>query len=111
MLRRRLASSILGSRMIHRWLTVALLLTTLSPSLGRASSQLADPNGQWKLLSSPLPVGRRATGYCYDSLRKRLIVFGGFPVYLGDVWALDLATGIWTQLVPAGSPPPACYGP
>ena len=44
------------------------------------------------MVDSPLdivgPSERRAAGAAYDSQRHRMIVFGGYPTYLNDVWAL-----------------------
>jgi len=60
------------------------------------------------------PPARDLTTAIYDPVRDRMVVFGGqaygFPggaYILNDVWALSL-TGVpaWTQLAPAGSPPP-----
>ena len=54
----------------------------------------------------------------YDEHNNRMIIYGGSTTFaappLGDVWVLSYANGTggtptWTQLFPAGSPPPARY--
>jgi hypothetical protein len=49
----------------------------------------------------------------YDSLRDRLIIFGGRDEFgwFGDVWALNLSgPPVWTELLPDGTPPSARFG-
>ncbi len=62
------------------------------------------------------PGGRWGSGMVFDAARNRLVVFGGFQgdvngagsgLYFNDLWAFDVATGTWSQLAPAGSPPSA----
>jgi len=59
------------------------------------------------------PPARYVPSMVYDSLRDRLIIFGGRDEFgwFGDVWALNL-TGppVWTELTPAGTPPSARFG-
>jgi len=89
---------------------LALAVSLLSLALPQRPLALpVDPNGTWQRLDYA-PPGRRAAGYSYDSLRRRLIVFGGYPQYLNDVWALDLATGNWQQIVASGAAPSPRYG-
>ncbi len=63
-------------------------------------------------LMAPLgtpPPPREGHAAVYDSLRNRMIVFGGtnWVTAFNDVWALELAgPGAWVQLQPAGTPPP-----
>lgn len=60
-----------------------------------------------------LPSARRSLTSIYDSLRDRMVIFGGWDsstndttAFLGDVWALSLAAELrWTQLVPGGPDP------
>jgi hypothetical protein len=91
-------------------LALAALISLSAPETGNAASQQSDPNGQWKALTPAFPSGRRWMGYTYDSLRRRLVVFGGNPNFLNDVWAFDLSSYSWSQIVAAGTPPPQCYG-
>ncbi len=57
------------------------------------------------------PSGRMLTLAIYDPPRDRMIVFGGHPTELNDVWALSLSgTPQWSQIVPAGTPPAPRYG-
>jgi hypothetical protein len=54
---------------------------------------------------SPPPL-RYGASLVYDPNGHRMILFGGFGAgYLNDVWALDVTTDVWTQLLPAGMPP------
>ncbi len=59
--------------------------------------------------TGPAPVPRAGHSAIYDSVRDRMIVFGGgsaSDVDLNDVWALSLGPSpTWTQLTPSGSPP------
>ena len=60
------------------------------------------------------PAGRYAHSMVYDSVRDRMLVFGGrdaSPNYFGDVWALSLSgSPTWNQLTPAGVPPSGRFG-
>lgn len=59
------------------------------------------------------PSGRAGTVVAYDSIRDRLLLFGGSSglciqpsVYYNDLWSLSLAgTPTWTQLMPSGTAP------
>ncbi|MDI6803002.1 MAG: kelch repeat-containing protein [Bacteroidota bacterium] len=45
----------------------------------------------------------------FDSIRKRMIIFGGnnwWGTVFNDTWALDLQTNTWAQLSTSGDPPP-----
>ncbi|MEP7029196.1 MAG: kelch repeat-containing protein [Candidatus Eisenbacteria bacterium] len=58
-------------------------------------------------LGSP-PQARYAHSMVYDSVRDRMLVFGGFDGFsdFNNVWALNLSgTPTWELLTPAGSPP------
>jgi hypothetical protein len=69
--------------------------------------RLHPASGQWRDVSSPIRPGARClhTG-AYDSVRERMIIFGGQrgPAALDDVWSLNLATNRWDALpaMPAG---------
>ena len=59
----------------------------------------------WSLVSTSgtPPIPRRAHCSIYDSLRDRLVIYGGFgnSNFQYDVWALPLSGArVWTQLVP-----------
>ena len=69
--------------------------------------------GGWTLLT---PTGARPSPRLdhtavFDSVRNRMVVFGGgggHNEYRNDVWALSLSgTPAWTQLSPSGAAPPA----
>jgi hypothetical protein len=58
------------------------------------------------------PSVRRAPQAIYDPVRDRMVVFGGYPPYMNDVWALSLAgTPAWAQLAPGATPPSPRYWP
>lgn len=68
----------------------------------------------WTLLapSGTAPSRRYAQAAIYDSLRDRMIVFGGDDGHSrNDVWALSLSEPTtWSQIVPAGGVPPGRFG-
>jgi hypothetical protein len=67
-----------------------------------------DGTRTWALIPNPvLRPNPRAWHACtLDPLRERMIVHGGQPPLLGDLWALSLAgPQLWTQLFPAGTGP------
>jgi hypothetical protein len=52
------------------------------------------------------PAGRWFHAAIYDPIRHRMIVSGGYPNNIHDVWALSLGgSPAWTRLAPAGTPP------
>jgi hypothetical protein len=64
----------------------------------------------------PMPAGapsaRGLYAAAYDAKRARMLMMGGRThaaayVLHNDVWALDAATGAWSQLAPTGTPPTA----
>jgi len=57
----------------------------------------------------PAPAPRRNAAAVYDSVRHRMVVFGGkgLPLTLGDVWAFDLSTNTWADITPSTGPAPA----
>lgn len=63
-------------------------------------------SGAWTQLSTGSgPSARDQHSMVYDSLRNRVIVFGGRAGILSDeVWAFDLGLSSWTQLLPASGP-------
>ena len=87
------------------FLTAGLMLIDARTAL----PQSAPPEGgTWAVLAPTV----RQTSTIYDPVRKRMIVFGGrSDRFYNDVWELSL-TGppLWTQLQPAGEPPPPSQG-
>jgi Galactose oxidase, central domain len=88
--------------------------------LGNCSPPLADTwaldgaNGlagtpQWTPRQSA-PFGRAEHAATFDAATGRMIVFGGHQGFFGtemnDVHLYDSVADSWTQLLPAGSPPP-----
>jgi hypothetical protein len=66
--------------------------------------------------SGVAPEGRTNCSAIYDSVRDRMIVFGGWNPstrkWRNDVWALSLAGApAWTMLTPMGTPPVPETGP
>ena len=72
-------------------------------------------HGAWQTLIATHPSGGRGEhGAIYDSLRARMIVFGGRNVSssFNDVWVKSLlGSGAWQQLTTSGTPPSARYNP
>jgi Galactose oxidase, central domain len=75
-----------------------------------------DNGGAWSLLNglgTGAPSARSTPTAVYDSLRRRMIVFGGDEgsTRRNDTWSLDLGGNpSWVQLFPAGTAPPARAG-
>ena len=70
----------------------------------------ATPTWTKLLPSGSYPSARYGATAVYDTLRDRMVVFGGynFGTYLNDVWALELdPVPHWVEITPAGLPPPA----
>jgi hypothetical protein len=69
-------------------------------------------NGVWTEIPGDFtPSARAFTGVVFDPVRNRLIVIGGNPGPLGDVWVQSLTGApVWTKLNPMGTPPSARYG-
>jgi Galactose oxidase, central domain/Kelch motif len=67
--------------------------------------------GSWSQITTggPTPPARSEHAGAYDPVRDRLLIYGGASgtpyVFFGDVWALDLATNVWSQIVGTGGPP------
>src|SRR5262249_59658161 len=73
-------------------------------------------NGAWAPVttSGTPPSGRSTMAAVLDTLRDRVVVYGGMASGnpLGDVWELTLAgTPTWAPLTPSGTPPAARRGP
>lgn len=71
-----------------------------------------DTNSWTNLTPVTKPAGRYFTALVYDAANNRVTVFGGqgLSTSNNDVWAFDLWTNAWTQLLPAGTAPSARYG-
>lgn len=53
------------------------------------------------------PLRRDYNAMVYDAKSDRLILFGGYPAYLGaETWAYDYNTNTWTKLEPSIVPEP-----
>jgi len=67
-------------------------------------------NGGWGAIaaSGPGPTPRQGCSAVYDSLRDRMLVYGGSGsggAADSTVYALSLADGVWSRLAVAGGPP------
>lgn len=77
---------------------------------------LSKDHGAWLELlpQGELPPGRVAHTAIYDTLRRRMVIFGGMGnatrARLNDVWVLSLSPSpTWVQLHPSGTPPTPRY--
>ena len=86
---------------------VACLALALAPPIDALAS-----NGIWTQIPGNFtPSARTLTGMVFDPVRNRLIVIGGLPGPLSDVWVQSLTGApVWTKLNPMGTPPSARYG-
>jgi galactose oxidase-like protein/flagellar hook capping protein FlgD len=68
----------------------------------------------WSLIAaSGVPPDLRSRhSAIYDSVRDRMVVFGGTDGanLWGDLWSLSFTGPAWTELTPAGTPPPPRAG-
>lgn len=75
-------------------------------------------NGKWIPMDQLPPgppltnaPGRTSHSLVYDSVKDRMIMFGGDPGFQNQLWTLDLTPGAnWTQVFPAGPTPDGRYG-
>jgi Galactose oxidase, central domain/Peptidase family C25 len=81
---------------------IALVLVAAPPASAGPTPDTGQAN-LWRL-----PFMRRNHSLVYDGAHNRLLLFGGWDGRRlhNDLWALDLALGGWTQIHPAGTPPP-----
>lgn len=56
-----------------------------------------------------LPDSRRNHAMAYDSLRQRLVLFGGHSAFPDATWEWDAAGDIWIRREPATSPPARAF--
>lgn len=77
--------------------------------LAGPSANMTLNDGVWTEIPSPTRGGHTAI---YDPVRDRMLVFGGWDgSFHNDVWELSLAgSPHWSQLTPAGVPPPSRIG-
>lgn len=68
-----------------------------------------DMRWQRVVAGGPPMLARYGHSAVLDPARHRILVFGGTAggIAQNDVWALSLDPPIWTQLTPAGTPPPS----
>ncbi len=82
-------------------------------------------NDMWALTLGPVPAWtplattgtppspRMMFGMVHDTREDRLLIFGGHPTFLNDVWELPLSGPDalqWNQLTPSGVPPAPRWG-
>jgi hypothetical protein len=61
----------------------------------------------WSKKNPPvLPTGRNNAFSAYDSLRKRVLLFGGAPIN-DTLWEYNTSTSTWAQIAKTGQWPPA----
>jgi N-acetylneuraminic acid mutarotase len=70
-----------------------------------------NPEGNAWIALSPAgstPSGRSGHTLVYDTVNKKILLFGGRGSGgdRNDLWSYDPPTDTWTQLMPAGGPPP-----
>ena len=83
-------------------------------AVGTLDSQTWEFDGTWRLrLTDNAPPPRELHKMAYDSVRRRIVLYGGqtdttsgVPAILGDQWEFDGATGAWTQVSAAAAPGP-----
>src|SRR5215475_10551093 len=95
----------------HRSAFISMIALLLLPAIPPIASA-AGPSGSWSFLTAtPQPSPRMLTASAYDPVRNRMIIFGGHPPFLGDVWALPLSgPAVWEPIVTHGEAPSARYG-
>ncbi|MCU0262786.1 MAG: kelch motif-containing protein [Candidatus Nanopelagicales bacterium] len=82
--------------LLSRWRTEAAHWDTLVPGDGF-------PRGGWGWVG---PMSRTGHSLAYDPVNRRILVYGGSwqtdegTIQAGDVWAYDVPTNTWTELVP-----------
>jgi hypothetical protein len=67
----------------------------------------------WANVTAPGPQVRQGAAMAYDTLRGRILMFGGRgdgDSTLGDTWDWDTSAKTWSQLSPPASPPPRSGG-
>ncbi|HYV19501.1 MAG TPA: thrombospondin type 3 repeat-containing protein [Verrucomicrobiae bacterium] len=83
-------------------------------AIGNLDSETWEFDGTWRRrLTDVAPPPRELHKMAYDSVRRRIVLYGGqtdttsgVPAILGDQWEFDGATGSWTQVSPLAAPGP-----
>jgi N-acetylneuraminic acid mutarotase len=92
--------------------------TTNSRKFFQETWELDPVSGSWKKLvvKGLLPAARVGHSMVYDSIRRRMVMFGGY-VYIGfdvvffnDLWEFDSSSNAWVQRVYQGDNPSKRYG-
>jgi len=75
------------------------------PGLGTSAETWTFDGVSWQLHAVTGPSERHGAVACFDSVRQRVVLFGGanLGVHMGDTWEWDGAN--WTQVTTAVSPP------
>ncbi|MCP4583388.1 MAG: hypothetical protein GY839_17405 [candidate division Zixibacteria bacterium] len=83
---------------------IAALILILSPDYVES--------GIWTLCDTgdPIPPSRSSHSAIHDIVGERMIIFGGMSAtygeVLGDMWAMDNTTFVWSELVASNDGPP-----
>jgi hypothetical protein len=108
----RLGAAIALGALMALCVPLAWAWAPLTPGITSSPAALLSPGAEvsWTPYACPPPGPRQGGAVAYDSVHRRLYWFGGHDetATLNDVWVLD-TTGppAWSQLSPAGTPPPA----
>ncbi|MDP1828045.1 MAG: hypothetical protein Q8L48_32520 [Archangium sp.] len=88
---------------------------SISTYAGLAETWVYDGTG-WDQLPGVQPPGRDRAAFAYEPVRKKLVLFGGYPAAssvnnpLGDTWEFDVTSLAWSQgaagMAPLRSPSP-----
>ncbi|HET8947059.1 MAG TPA: thrombospondin type 3 repeat-containing protein [Candidatus Polarisedimenticolia bacterium] len=93
---------------------VMVLFGGTHAAVGNSDSETWEFDGTWRLrLTDVAPPPRRWHKMAYDSVRRRIVLYGGQsdstagnPITWGDQWEYDGAAGSWTQVSPGAAPGP-----
>ena len=81
---------------------------TASPSASEAATAEPAAPASWAALEATGPIGREDHTWTVDPNGETAYLFGGRDraTVFGDLWAYDLATDSWSELVASGGPEP-----